>query len=502
MRGVRTASCLLAMPLLVGNTRAQCTSTDDQRLVPADAAAGDQFGSAAATDGDVVVLGALRDDSAGSDVGAAYVFRHSAGGWSEEQELTPGDGTGGEFFGVSVAVSGDVVVAGAELDNDPGTNSGSAYVFRWNGVGWNEEARLTASDGETEDRFGRAVSVDGDIVVVGAHWDDEQATNSGSAFVYCFDGIGWNETQKLIAKDGINSHGFGFSLTNHGDWIAVGANADNDGGVNAGAVYLFQFDGSKWRERQKLLASDPADDDRFGWSVAMNDELLVVGAPWSDAADAAAGAVYVFRRSGSQWSEEKKLLPPDPAVNRMFGRSVDLDGVQLAIGAQDDHAGVNSGSVYSVRYDGASWVHLQKMVASDGESFDDLGVAVAIAGDELVAGAPSEDSAGSNAGVAYSFTLPDLGFHASNTTPAAGDDVTFTTCGGRHAAAVMVAVVELNGSPWFLPLVIGQFDSEGAHSFGGSTPSGLAGVTASFLALGFLDADRLGVSDPVLLTFQ
>ena len=158
-----------------------------------DGAADDQFGGTVAVAGDRAVVGARFHDDNGDSSGSAYVFRYDGTGWVEEAKLTASDGAADDEFGGSVAVAGDTAVVGAPFHADNGSTSGSAYVFRYDGTDWVEEAKLTASDGAADDQFGGLVAVSGDTLVVGAEGDDDNGSFSGSAYVFHYDGTGWVE---------------------------------------------------------------------------------------------------------------------------------------------------------------------------------------------------------------------------------------------------------------------------------------------------------------------
>jgi len=156
----------------------------ETKLTASDGAAFDFFGVSLSVDADTIVVGAFRDDDKGSSSGSAYVFRRSLTGWVEEQKLIAGDGVRRDEFGVSVSVDMDTIVVGAFRDDDKGSSSGSAYVFRRGLTGWVEEQKLTASDGVVFAFFGRSVSVDADTIVVGALADRDKGFDSGSAYVF------------------------------------------------------------------------------------------------------------------------------------------------------------------------------------------------------------------------------------------------------------------------------------------------------------------------------
>jgi hypothetical protein len=203
--------------------------------------------------------------------------------WSEQQKLTASDAAWNDDFGTSVALSGDTAVVGAPFDDDAGSASGSAYVFVRSGTRWSQQQKLTASDAAPNDDFGLAVALSGDTAVVGAE--------NNSAYVFVRSGTRWSEQQKLTASDAAAGAGgfFGNSVAVSGDTAVVGAYADVDAGGDSGAAYVFVRSGTRWSEQQKLTASDAAAGIRFGNSVAVSGDTAVVGAYADDSA-------YVFVR--------------------------------------------------------------------------------------------------------------------------------------------------------------------------------------------------------------
>src|SRR6185503_19688910 len=193
-----------------------------------DAAAGDLFGDSVAVSGDTAVVGAIGDDDGGTSSGSAYVFVRSAGVWSQQQKLTASDALAGDEFGYSVAVSGDTAVVGARSDSDAGTFSGSAYVFVRSAGVWSQQQKLTASDAAAGDFFGFSVAVSGDTAVVGAIFDDDAGSGSGSAYVFVRSAGVWSQQQKLTASDAAASDSFGASVAVSGDTAVVGASFDSD----------------------------------------------------------------------------------------------------------------------------------------------------------------------------------------------------------------------------------------------------------------------------------
>ncbi len=262
----------------------------EEKLTASDGAANDFFGSSVSISGDTAVIGALGDGDNGANSGSAYVFRDNGSAWVEEK-LTASDGAAEDLFGNSVAIAGDTAVIGAIWDDDNGDKSGSAYVFSDSGSTW-VETKLTASDGALEDFFGGAVAISGDTAIVGAHGDDDNGTNSGSAYVFRYNGSIWVET-KLTASDGAAGDLFGSSVSISGDTALVGALSDADNGTNSGSVYVFSYNGSTWVET-KLTASDGETEDLFGRSVANSGDIALVGASGDSDNGTNSGSAYVF----------------------------------------------------------------------------------------------------------------------------------------------------------------------------------------------------------------
>jgi len=285
------------------------------KLDPSDGDSDDYFGYSVAVSGDTVVVGAPQDEHPnGSDAGSAYIFE-VGGGWADGHanqvaKLDPSDGDSDDYFGYSVAVSGDTVVVGAFGDEDPnGAKAGSAYIFEVGG-GWadghaNQVAKLDPSDGDSSDQFGFSVAVSGDTVVVGAFVDEHpNGSWAGSAYVFAKGG-GWgdghaNQVAKLDPDDGDSDDFFGISVAVSGDTVVVGAIGNEDpNGAFAGSAYIFEVGGG-WADGHanqvtKLDPSDGDSSDQFGTSVAVSGDTIVVGAiKDEDPNGSAAGSAYVF----------------------------------------------------------------------------------------------------------------------------------------------------------------------------------------------------------------
>jgi hypothetical protein len=376
---------------------------ESAKLLASDGAADDRFGDSVSVSGDTAVVGAFYDDDAGTDSGSAYVYLRSGGVWTQQQKLTALDATGGDKFGYFVSIDGDTAIIGA-----PGDGLGSAYVFVRSGGVWTQQQKLTAT--ATGGEYAYSVSVSGDTAVVGAHYDGSAGSYSGAAYVYVRSGGVWTEQQKLTASDAAAGDRFGGWVSVSGDTAVVGAaDDDNAGGGNAGSAYVFVRSGTVWTQQRKLTASDAAADDFFGASVSVSGDTAVVGALFDDcAAGNNCGSAYVYVRSGVVWTEQQKLTASDAAASDEFGHSVSVSGDTAVVGAILGDCAVSGdcGSAYVFVRSGVVWSQQQKLTASDAAVGDWFGVQVSVNGDTAVVGAYLDDHAGgSNAGSAYVFNI-------------------------------------------------------------------------------------------------
>ncbi len=468
----------------LGDVCDRCRGTREVvNLVASDAATRDEFGSSVAVSGDTAVVGAYLDGHAGGyDAGSAYVFVRSGEVWTEQAKLTASDAAASDYFGYSVAISGDTAVIGADGDDHAGgTNAGAAYVFVRSGGVWTEQAKLTASDAAYKDRFGRSVAVSGDTAVIGARNDDHAGgTHAGSAYVFVRSGAVWTEQAKLTASDAAADDWFGCSVAVSGDTAVIGARYDDHaGGTDAGSAYVLVRSGGVWTEQAKLTASDAGADDWFGWSVGASGDTAVIGALGADPAEGEdAGSAYVFVRSGEVWTEQAKLTASDTTAYDYLGGSVAVSGATAVIGAvggADPAEGEDAGSAYVFVRSGGVWTEQAKLTASDAAAYDWFGSSVAVSGDTAVIGAERDDYAGGyDAGSAYVFDLncrPPGDFDGDRDVDL-GDYAAFQACfsgdGVPHAPGCEVFDSEPDGDVdlddyrlfWVLFNGLGDFDGD------------------------------------------
>ncbi len=463
-------------------------------LKASNTAGSDVFAYSVGVSGDIVIAGALGEDSSttgvnstpnegASSAGAAYVYMRTGTNWSQESYLksnnTPVGSGVSDYFGNSVAVSGDTVVVGAygEDSGSSGVNStpdegaersGAAYVFVRSGAVWSQQAYLKASNTGESDEFGRSVAVSGDTLVVGAPLEDSSTTgvnsisnngasNSGAAYVFVRSGTSWSQQAYLKpASVGASQESdfFGSSVAISGDTVIVGTpgedssstgvnSASNESALSSGAAYVFIRDGTSWNQQAYLkpaAVGTSQSGDNFGTSVAVSDHTVVIGAAFEDSSTtginstpnesaSGAGAVYVFVRSGTNWSQQAYIKPAIVGASQesdFFGVSVAVSGNTVVAGAMNEDSGttginsapnesaLSSGSAYVFVREGTSWVQQAYLKASNTGANDLFGYSVAVEADTVVVGAYGEDSStnginstsnnsASDAGAAYVF---------------------------------------------------------------------------------------------------
>ena len=422
----------------------------EQKLVASNAISGEEFGTAVDIQGDTLLVGAYNGLNPIPNFisGVGYIFQRTGSVWNEQQIISATDAALGDRFGRAVALDGDRVAIGATADDDNGLNeSGSVYSFR---IRTNPAYKLVAFDKTVDAEFGRALAVSGDTLVVGAPYHDHVVAaddNRGAAYVYRRDTDSWLLEQQLLASNAANDDHFGWSVDISGDTLVVGAPHRDGVFADTGSAYTFTRVGSVWIEQQQLAGQSPAANDDFGTRVAIDGNRLAVGVPGRAATIqsiplADAGVVEVFD-FGATWTRTDTLVAS--AITNRFGRSLDLAGDTLVAAGLNTEAyvfdgsggwieqqilavlpqpvsaaaisgdtlvlgsgtnadlGMNAGAVQAYSWNGASWVDNGRLYADDAAAEARFGTSVAIFGDQLLAGAPGDDEAASNAGAAYLF---------------------------------------------------------------------------------------------------
>jgi len=399
-----------------------------QKLVASDAEGNDRFGKDVAmnSDGTKVIVGAYLEHAGGtSDAGSVYIYTYNGVSWVEHKLVSPDNEAQSQFGGsVSMSSDGMKVIVGAMHDDEGVSDTGAAYIFTYSGGSWDAGTKIVAPDKAQDDRFGSSVGMSGNgtKVIVGAYIEDHnvaggaELASAGSAYIYTYDGSNWDTGTKIVASDRAASDLFGRSVAMNSDGTKAIVGASGNDGVGGEAAYIFTYNGSSWVQQQILVASDGAEDDKFGFDVAMNSSgtKVIVGAHLNHAGSLSdAGAAYIYTYNGSSWDTGTKIVAPDKEAADRFGFSVGMssDGTRVIVGAYLEHAGVliDTGSAYIYTYDGSNWDTGTKISAPVGDrtANDQFGTSVAMNSDGkkvIVGGQLADPQSLSSAGFAHVFT--------------------------------------------------------------------------------------------------
>ena len=322
----------------------------------------------------------------------------------ELAKLLAADGDDQDYFGAAVAISGNMAVVGAPQAYGGGSASGAAYVYRFDGMTWSFDARLVPADSTAAQFFGYAVAIDADAIIVGAWGDGSHGTWSGAAYIFRHNGASWLEQAKLTASDAAEGDRFGYSVAIDGARAIVGAVWDDDNYLsNSGSAYVFRRTGDAWVQEAKLLADDGGIGDELGQAVALDGEFAIVG---SSLHQGHKGAAYVFRRHDEAWHPDQKLTASDGVGAAQFGFSVAIGDAIAVIGASEDgELGARAGAAYVFRCTDFTWEEESKLLASDGTTEDEFGYFVSTDNQTILVGARWDDPYGYHSGSAYIYGL-------------------------------------------------------------------------------------------------
>ncbi|MEZ4375848.1 MAG: FG-GAP repeat protein [Polyangiaceae bacterium] len=387
-----------------------CNGWSLQAVLQPDNPGNDQFGRSVAISGDTIVVGAEDEDGPSdsrSDSGAAYVFTRCGSSWMQSAYLTASNAGNSDRFGKQVAISGDVIVVGAPEEdsdatgingaqtNDDASQAGAAYVFRRAAGGWTQEAYLKASNAEKFDNFGDAVGISGSTIVVTATGEDSPASGvdgsqgndpsylaSGAVYVFVHDGSAWSQQAYVKASNNGANLNFGESLAIDGDTFVAGSIDENSestgvngsqmsGFASTGAAYIFFRSGTTWAQQAYVKASNTGANDKFGTSVAISGDQVLVGAPTEDGSASGlggddtsdgtdgAGAAYLYTRTSGNWAFTTYIKASNPGIADLFGQGVAISGPTFVVSAlfedsgatgtngdQSDNSKTNSGALY------------------------------------------------------------------------------------------------------------------------------------------------------------
>jgi len=393
--------------LMPSSARSQLVATQEAELSPADASVG---GVAYDVDisGDTLVVGNPADSPGGiAHAGSAAVFVRTGATWTQQVKLTVSDAIANDSFGRAVALSGETLVVG--LGAHP-LHTGAVYVFVRDGESWTQQAKLVASDGETGDWFGSSVDISGDTIVVGAP-NHPVDTRDGAAYVFVREGTTWTQQAQLLPSGLGSDIFFGQSVAISGDTVVCGSPFYTTTAWNAGAVYVFVRNGTNWSEQARFTGV--AENEELGWSVAMEGDTVIAGGLQEQGAFAeqGPGLARVFVRSGATWSQQATLTASGAAPEAELGWCVALAGDTAVVSSRfDAPAGLaGAGAAYVFTRSGAAWTQQVRLIASDGAMGDWVASSVAISGDTVIAGSVDNDGDPSDWGRAYVFRLQGEG---------------------------------------------------------------------------------------------
>jgi len=388
----RALLCLLLISVGFATAQGPLNATEDAKLIASDPEAFDEFGVSAALSGGTAIIGARGGNPPGWGwyYGAAYVFVNSGAGWNQQSELTASDPGNTDSFGDDVSLYGDTAIVGAAGAYHSGVNQpGAAYVFVRTGSSWSQQDKLIASDPNNNDGFGRAVAIHEETAFVGA---PNKSNGAGAAYTFVRNGSNWIQQAKITPLNSPLGDRFGTSVAVSGNTAVIGS---------TGSAYVFEYDGLGWNQTKKLKVANSAGS--FGQAVSLSGDTIVVGA----AQVAGGGAAYVFVRSGENWVQQAELTASDSLHADEFGASVGILGDTVTVGARNSSSSEasQSGSAYVFMRSGTSWIQHKKLTASDAGPNDRFGDSVALSESAIIAGASQEDPLGiNNAGSAYVFS--------------------------------------------------------------------------------------------------
>jgi len=345
---------------------------------------GDYFGASVSISGDRIIIGAYGEDTGSSNAGAAYIY-DSNGNFIKKIQAS--DKQADDYFGWSVNINSDRIIVGAHREDTGGESTGAAYIYDSNG---NFIKKIQAPDKEMGDYFGYSVSISGDRIIVGASYEDTGGESTGAAYIYDSNG---NYIKKIQAPDKEAGDTFGRAVDINGNRTIIGAHDEDTGGSKTRAVYIYDNNGNFIK---KIQAPDKETEDTFGWSLDISANRIIVSSPLEDTGGEDAGAVYIYDTNGNFI---KKIQAHDKKAGDLFGRSVSTSGNRIVIGASfEDTVADNAGAIYIYDIDGN---FIKKILPTVNQNFLLFGLKTSISGDRIVAGTYQDDTFANDAGSAY-----------------------------------------------------------------------------------------------------
>lgn len=365
------------------------------------------FGSAADINGNYAIIGAPNTQIGGYYLaGSAHIYQKEGEIWTEKQQLVASDVSSSAEFGSSVAISDNFAIVGAPSAVNNGTKSGAIYIYRNYGSEWILFQRFASPFNEGTCFFGESVDISGSYAIVGAPLaDTSRDINTGVAVIFYFNGSYWWPQRTISASDGAYGDWFGFSVKLDVENAIVGAPYDNNQrGTNGGSAYIYSKS-SGWAQRQKIMASGSTANAYAGHAVSIYGNYAIMGAPFeSNERGAGAGAAYFYTFNGSSWQQIHRFVPPYAMDDQYFGRSVDIIDFMAAVGGPNSYH--NAGLVHIYYMDSGTWMYLEELNGSHSVSADNpyFGSSIRLYGEFGIFGAPgNKDENEIETGTAYIF---------------------------------------------------------------------------------------------------
>lgn len=436
----------------------------------------------------------------GTDIGAyrgtAFLYRRTGNHIVKELEIIAS--APDRRLGVAADLDTDRIAIGASGSYAGGPEIGGVLMYDYQGGAWSFSQRVLATGGLPGDLFGETVALEGTWMAVGAPGKDVFGTESGAVYLFELRGGAWVQTQMIAPTLSVDYDLFGSSIAMDQDVLVVGAYGTSDVGLSSGAAYVYRRQGTTWNQQQKLTASDARPLQGFGLTVDLEHPIAVIAAEGL-LFSGSGGAVYLFEDDGTSWSETQKLVHPfSPSTYQTFGDDVSIEGDLLAVGDindDDDRTGGNSGSVMLFRNDGTRWDFERQLRTRQPDTFHPLGEGVALDGDWVHA-------SGYRSSEPYVFELESLALSITPSTIATGETVTFRTCLGTAGRPTLMLLVSAAGTPMFRPLpLVGSFNLFDEWIVSGTLLNSPGPIVANFRVLS-LDGGKLIRSQDASLTLQ
>ncbi len=349
-----------------------------------------------------VVASAPYKDGVSKDNGVVYVYAIEANDQLKlEGVLKVSNPKARDFFGHALHISGDTLIISAPYADDNNIDQGIVYLFNKVDGKWEESTILTHDDNKDSDMLGKSVAINGNYALAGAPYANGTFSNSGAAFIYTRSDEGvWSSGFKLAPTDLKNNELFGQTVALSNNLALVGAPLQDRDKVDQGAAYIYKLVEGSWVYNNKLVADEAGESDLFGSSLAINGESVFVGSPYGEKSITDQGLVYVFTEQSGSWTLSQTLVAPDATVNDYFGKSLWTDGIYLVVGApyKDSGSDNDSGVIYIYEKENGLWNFKQKVTPETAKANDYFGHQVSIFGGKIVVGTPYNDDVLFNGG--------------------------------------------------------------------------------------------------------